>query len=89
MPTKSPSKKPVTLGLIQMAMAATPTENLTKAITLVTRAAKRGAQIICLPELFATPYFPQVEHDKAAFETTEFIPGRRMSSPRSRRSSKS
>lgn len=58
-----------------MAMAATPTENLAKAMTLVTKAAKRGAHIICLPELFATPYFPQVEHDTSAFETTECIPG--------------
>ncbi len=40
-------------------MAERPAENLVRACTLIEKAAKRGAKIICLPELFRTRYFPQ------------------------------
>ena len=45
-----PSKFQV--GLVQMAMSADVHANLARAIALVEEAAARGAQIICLPELF-------------------------------------
>ncbi len=46
-----------TVGLIQMRCSAEPRENLEKAIAMVREAAKRGAQVVCLPELFRTQYF--------------------------------
>ncbi|MFQ9922725.1 MAG: N-carbamoylputrescine amidase [Beduini sp.] len=49
----------VTVGSIQMAMSWNKEETLSKAEKLVREAAKKGAQIILLPELFETPYFCQ------------------------------
>lgn len=49
----------VTLGLIQMSMSSEREENLSKALKMIEEAAAKGAQIVCLPELFATRYFPQ------------------------------
>ncbi len=64
----------VTVGLIQMAISADRSENLSSAEQLIVEAAQRGAQIICLPELFLTPYFCQVE-DPAMFDLAEPVPG--------------
>ena len=64
----------VTLGLIQMRCAADPAENLARALAQVESAARRGAQIVCLPELFRSRYFCQTE-DPAHFELAEPIPG--------------
>jgi len=49
----------VTIGLIQMSVGGDSGENLKKAITKVEEAAAKGAKIICLPELFRSPYFPR------------------------------
>jgi len=46
-----PSSK-VTLALVQMRCSAEPRENLAKALARVAEAADRGAQIVCLQELF-------------------------------------
>jgi predicted amidohydrolase len=54
------TKIDVDLGLLQMPMVEDPAANLVKALQLVSQAAQKGAQIICLPELFRSPYFPQV-----------------------------
>ena len=51
-----------------------PAENLARAMVHVREAAERGAQIICLPELFCSQYFCQVE-DHQYFELAEEIPG--------------
>jgi N-carbamoylputrescine amidase len=64
----------VTLGLIQMRCSVDPGENLARAITQVESAARGGAQIVCLPELFRFRYFCQTE-DPAHFELAEPIPG--------------
>jgi N-carbamoylputrescine amidase len=64
----------VTLGLVQMAMDRDKASNVAKARKAIADAARRGAEIICLPELFATPYFCQVE-DPALFELAEPLPG--------------
>jgi N-carbamoylputrescine amidase len=48
--------------------------NLKKAVSLVEKAAKDGAEVICLPELFRSQYFCQTE-DIANFELAETIPG--------------
>jgi agmatine deiminase len=49
----------VKVGLIQMAVGPDPNENVKKALLKVEQAAKDGSQIICLPELYKTRYFPQ------------------------------
>jgi len=49
----------ISIGLIQMAVGSDPEENLRIAMAKVEEAAKNGAQVICLPELFRTRYFPQ------------------------------
>jgi len=62
------------VGLIQMAMTDRREENLRKALAKVREAAKRGAQVICLPELFASTYFCQRE-DAGLFDLAEPVPG--------------
>jgi len=62
------------VGLIQMSASPDPDKNLQHAIDQVQQAAKSGAQIVCLPELFQTQYFCQRE-DAALFDLAEPIPG--------------
>ena len=62
------------LGLVQMSATPDPAENLQRAIDRLHQAAARGAQIVCLPELFQTQYFCQRE-DAALFDLAEPIPG--------------
>jgi len=64
----------VTLGLVQMQMSADPADNLSRAIARVREAAARGAQVVCLPELFQSRYFCQTE-DHEFFKLAEPIPG--------------
>jgi agmatine deiminase len=42
-----------------MKMSRDAEKNLQKAVSLIGEAARQGAEIVCLPELFSTPYFPQ------------------------------
>src|ERR1700752_3452962 len=51
------SARPVTVAAIQMACDWDTQGNIARAERLVREAAKKGAQIILLPELFETPYF--------------------------------
>ena len=53
--------KEVKIGLAQMKMVGDRQKNLSKACRMVGTAAREGAQIVCLPELFDVPYFPQDE----------------------------
>jgi N-carbamoylputrescine amidase len=64
----------LTLGLVQMRCSADPDDNVRRACAGLREAAGRGAQVACLPELFRTQYFCQVE-DPALFELAEPIPG--------------
>src|ERR1035438_3127346 len=64
----------VKLGLIQTSVSASPKVNLQKTISLVERAAKSGAKIICTQELFRSQYFCQSE-DHKNFTLAEKIPG--------------
>jgi N-carbamoylputrescine amidase len=57
-----------------MACSVDPRQNLRRAIKAVNVAARKGAAIVCLPELFATPYFCQRE-DAGVFDLAEPIPG--------------
>lgn len=64
----------VTLGLVQMTCSEQPEQNLEKAVTRIDEAARRGAQIICLQELFRGRYPCQTE-DTAQFGLAEPVPG--------------
>ena len=71
---RSSSKDVVTLGLIQMSAGDNLPGNLAKAVEHVTSATKKGAQIVCLQELFRSRYFCQSENHKN-FKLAESIPG--------------
>ena len=62
------------IGLVQMRCTPDPAANLRTAEDRVREAARAGAQVICLPELFRSQYFPQRE-DHAAFDLAEPVPG--------------
>jgi len=62
------------IGIVQMSCTPQPEENLERAVVHVRAAAEKGAEIICLPELFQTQYFCQRE-DVALFDLAESIPG--------------
>src|SRR5262245_35307493 len=64
------------LGLVQMHCATDAAPNMEKAIAQIHAAAKRGAQIVILPELFLSPYFCNA-HDLKCFDLAEPIPGPR------------
>lgn len=66
--------KNVKVGLVQMSCTADPVENLNKAIVKIREAAKKGAQVVCLQELFRSLYFCDVE-DYDNFKLAEAIPG--------------
>lgn len=64
----------VTIGLIQSKVGPEMSKNFSHTCDLVIQAAKKGAKIICLQELYNTPYFPQRQgEDKDKF--AEYIPG--------------
>ncbi|MEX2232021.1 MAG: carbon-nitrogen hydrolase [Cyclobacteriaceae bacterium] len=68
------SSKKVNVGLVQMSCTANPQENLSKAIAKISEAAAKGAQIVCLQELFMFLYFCDVE-DYDNFKLAEPVPG--------------
>ena len=68
-------KREVTVALVQMSMGKDEAANMKKALEMVATAAKNGAQIVVLPELFLGPYFCQRPDDKAAFATAQPVPG--------------
>jgi N-carbamoylputrescine amidase len=72
MPASLPER--TVLGLVQMQMSADPADNMARAIQGVRDAARQGANVICLPELFRSRYFCQTE-DHEWFKLAEPIPG--------------
>ncbi len=62
------------VGLVQMSCGPEPEENVGRACDFTRRAARKGAHIVCLPELFRTQYFCQRE-DAALFDLAEPVPG--------------
>ena len=62
------------VGLVQMSATPDPDQNVQRAIDQLHQASRKGAQIVCLPELFRTQYFCQRE-DAALFDLAEPIPG--------------
>jgi N-carbamoylputrescine amidase len=63
-----------TIGVVQMACSESPDDNLRRGAGFVRDAAKRGAQVVCLPELFRSRYFCQRE-DTSCFGLAEALPG--------------
>src|SRR6266849_4646151 len=63
------------IGLIQARVSENVEENLTKTARLIKQAARKGAAIVCLQELFAYRYFAQTKNDRF-FQLAEPIPGR-------------
>ena len=57
--------KVVTLGLIQNSVENDPSLNIKKTVERIKEAAAKGAQIVCLQELYRTRYFPQEEKQNA------------------------
>jgi N-carbamoylputrescine amidase len=62
------------VGLVQMRMSADPEANFASALGHIREAARLGANIVCLPELFRTQYFCQREEPRL-FDLAEPIPG--------------
>jgi N-carbamoylputrescine amidase len=69
-----PTPNKFTVGLVQMAMSTDGDENLSRASHWLREAARLGAQVICLPELFRAQYFCQSEN-AALFDLAEPVPG--------------
>jgi N-carbamoylputrescine amidase len=68
------STRKYNVGLVQMRMGAQPEANMEAAVRHVREAARLGANVVCLPELFQTQYFCQRE-DLRLFDLAEAIPG--------------
>src|ERR1700731_3498890 len=62
------------VALVQMSCGPEPEQNLEKALSRTADAAGRGAQVVCLPELFQTQYFCQRE-DHPLSDPAKPIPG--------------
>jgi N-carbamoylputrescine amidase len=67
-------RKIVRVGLVQMSCVEDPAKNMKKATDGIRTAAKRGANIICLQELFRSRYFC-IEENYSAFRFAEPVPG--------------
>jgi N-carbamoylputrescine amidase len=64
----------VRIGLVQMSCTEKPEENLESACARIRKAAAEGGRIVCLQELFTTPYFCQTEAYEP-FGWAEPVPG--------------
>lgn len=75
------SERHINIGLVQMSMGQDPEVNLRKATRMIKEAARKGAHVICLPELFTTPYFPQYDIEEG--KGREAIPQEAVPGPTS------
>ncbi len=66
--------KHVRVGLIQTCVSKDIEQNIAKTASKIEEAAGKGAQIVCLQELYRTQYFPQ-EENVSAEALAETIPG--------------
>ena len=64
----------INVGLVQMSMSRDADDNLKKAVARIGEARKKGADVVCLPELYRSPYFCQKE-DARLFDLAEPVPG--------------
>ena len=72
--TAKENSKIVRVGLIQTTPSEDMNDNMKKTIAKIEEAARNGAQIVCLPELYRTRYFPQREKQNVS-ALAETIPG--------------
>ena len=70
-----PGTRTIQLALVQMRCDSTPADNLARALHHVAEAARGGAKLVVLPELFLGPYFCQRPDDRSAFDRAETVPG--------------
>ncbi len=68
------SREPFTIGIIQDAVAQAPSETLDRAVARIREASARGAQIVCLQEMFNSHYFCKSQNCER-FDIAEPIPG--------------
>jgi len=64
----------LTVGLLQRQCSKDPAANLASTVEAIREASKRGAQIVCLEELFRSQYFCR-EENADNFDLAESIPG--------------
>jgi N-carbamoylputrescine amidase len=62
------------VGLVQMGMSASLDDNVSRAAAKIEEAGRKGAEVVCLPELYRSPYFCQKE-DAVLFDLAESVPG--------------
>ncbi len=67
-------RKPVRVALVQAACGEDRNANIDQGVQAISDAARQGAQIVCLQELFATPYPCQAERHER-FEDAESLEG--------------
>src|SRR5687767_10651078 len=73
-PTSQRPRTGFRVGLVQMGMSSALEDNVARAAAKVEEAAQAGAEVVCLPELYRSPYFCQKE-DAALFDLAETVPG--------------
>ena len=66
--------KKTKVGVIQLKITKNKEFNLNNSISKIKEAARKGAKIICMPELFLTEYFCKVENH-SYFKIAEKVPG--------------
>ena len=69
-----PNPSKFNVGLVQLSASDDSNKNLERAVDFIEQAAKLGAQVVCLPELFRSQYFCQRE-DASLFDLAEPVPG--------------
>ena len=69
------SDNKVTIGLLQVSAGKKKEENIDKGLELLFEASKKGAEIVCFPEMGFQRFFPQFRADPEFFKTAELIPG--------------
>src|SRR6185295_3657429 len=67
-------KNAVTIGLIQTSVSTDLEANLKKTVRRIRDAARKGARVVCLQELFRTRYFP-IDEKVEASHFAETVPG--------------
>ena len=70
----SNTSRKVAVALIQIACSPQPEKNLRNTLDRIAAAARQGAKLVCLQELFRSQYFCQKE-DYDSFDLAETIPG--------------
>lgn len=72
--SQTSARRVIRIGLVQSACTADREANVEQALTGIAQAAKAGADVVCLQELFAGEY-PCQEEDHARFADAEAMPG--------------